>query len=84
MTTDRPLVVLERVNKYFGPLHVLMDVDLEIQRGQVVVVLGPSGSGKSTLFGRMAIFAERGFSRPAVAVSGSSAPGPSRRTGTSG
>ncbi len=45
----RPLVVLEKVNKHFGPLHVLVDIDLEIQRGEVVVVLGPSGSGKSTL-----------------------------------
>ena len=44
-----PLVALERVNKHFGPLHVLVDIDLEIQRGEVVVVLGPSGSGKSTL-----------------------------------
>jgi glutamate transport system ATP-binding protein len=44
-----PLVVLERVNKHFGPLHVLVDIDLEIERGEVVVVLGPSGSGKSTL-----------------------------------
>ena len=42
-------MALERVNKYFGPLHVLVDIDLQIQRGEVVVVLGPSGSGKSTL-----------------------------------
>src|ERR687893_2196236 len=44
-----PLVVLERVNKHFGPLHVLKDIDLEVERGEVVVVIGPSGSGKSTL-----------------------------------
>jgi len=37
------------VNKHFGSLHVLKDIDLEVDRGQVVVVLGPSGSGKSTL-----------------------------------
>jgi glutamate transport system ATP-binding protein len=44
-----PLVVLEGVNKYFGELHVLKDIDLGIERGEVVVVIGPSGSGKSTL-----------------------------------
>ena len=44
-----PLVVLERVNKHFGPLHVLRDVDMTVDRGEVVVVIGPSGSGKSTL-----------------------------------
>jgi glutamate transport system ATP-binding protein len=49
MADAKPLVVLERVNKHFGSLHVLVDIDLEIQRGEVVVVLGPSGSGKSTL-----------------------------------
>ncbi|WP_198010074.1 amino acid ABC transporter ATP-binding protein [Saccharomonospora halophila] len=37
------------VNKHFGDLHVLRDIDFEVPRGQVVVVLGPSGSGKSTL-----------------------------------
>jgi glutamate transport system ATP-binding protein len=44
-----PLVVVEKVNKHFGDLHVLRDVDLTVGRGEVVVVIGPSGSGKSTL-----------------------------------
>ena len=44
-----PLVVMTQVNKRFGPLHVLKDIDLEVARGEVVVVIGPSGSGKSTL-----------------------------------
>ena len=44
-----PLVVLEGVNKHFGDLHVLVDINLEIERGEVVVILGPSDSGKSTL-----------------------------------
>jgi len=44
-----PLVVMEGVNKYFGPLHVLQDINLTVHRGEVVVVIGPSGSGKSTL-----------------------------------
>ena len=44
-----PMVSLSGVNKHFGALHVLKDIDLDVQRGEVVVVLGPSGSGKSTL-----------------------------------
>lgn len=48
-TTPGPLVRLSKVNKHFGDLHVLKDIDLEVQPGEVVVVIGPSGSGKSTL-----------------------------------
>jgi glutamate transport system ATP-binding protein len=44
-----PLIVLKGVNKRFGELHVLRDVNLAVDRGEVVVVIGPSGSGKSTL-----------------------------------
>ena len=44
-----PLVVLESVNKHFGSLHVLRDINMSVRKGEVVVVLGPSGSGKSTL-----------------------------------
>ncbi|MFC8593578.1 amino acid ABC transporter ATP-binding protein [Streptomyces atroolivaceus] len=44
-----PLIELRDVNKYFGKLHVLQDINLTVGRGEVVVVIGPSGSGKSTL-----------------------------------
>ncbi len=43
------MVQVEGVNKHFGDLHVLKDIDLTVAKGEVVVVLGPSGSGKSTL-----------------------------------
>lgn len=44
-----PMIKMDGVNKYFGDYHALRDINLEIGRGDVVVVLGPSGSGKSTL-----------------------------------
>jgi glutamate transport system ATP-binding protein len=44
-----PLVVLSGVQKHFGQLHALKDIELTVKRGEVVVVIGPSGSGKSTL-----------------------------------
>lgn len=49
LTPKDNLVEMVEVNKYFGDLHVLNDINLNVSRGEVVVVLGPSGSGKSTL-----------------------------------
>lgn len=44
-----PIIELRHVDKHFGDLHVLRDVNLSVGKGEVVVVIGPSGSGKSTL-----------------------------------
>ncbi len=44
-----PLVVLDGVNKFFGDMQVLTDINLQVQPGEVIIVIGPSGSGKSTL-----------------------------------
>ncbi|GGB41416.1 arginine ABC transporter ATP-binding protein [Flexivirga endophytica] len=49
VASGEALVRMAGVNKHFGDLHVLRDIDLEVAKGEVVVVLGPSGSGKSTL-----------------------------------
>jgi glutamate transport system ATP-binding protein len=49
VAADTPMIRMVEVDKYFGQLHVLKDINIEVPRGQVVVVLGPSGSGKSTL-----------------------------------
>jgi glutamate transport system ATP-binding protein len=45
----KALIVVDKVNKFFGNLHVLHDIDLHVDRGEVLMVIGPSGSGKSTL-----------------------------------
>ena len=47
--SSTPMVRMAGVQKHFGDLHVLRDINLQVGRGEVVVVIGPSGSGKSTL-----------------------------------
>ena len=48
-SSGRPLVVLDNVQKHYGEFQALTDIDLAVDEGEVVVVIGPSGSGKSTL-----------------------------------
>src|SRR6185503_19046461 len=48
-SAEAPMIRMTDVEKHFGDLHVLRTINLEVDAGQVVVVLGPSGSGKSTL-----------------------------------
>ncbi|MBZ4663013.1 MAG: amino acid transporter ATP-binding protein [Caloramator sp.] len=43
------MIEVKKLNKRFKNLHVLKDVDLKVEKGEVVVMIGPSGSGKSTL-----------------------------------
>jgi len=49
VTNNPPMVVLKRVNKWFGQFHVLKNIDLTVTKGEKIVICGPSGSGKSTL-----------------------------------
>uniref|UniRef100_UPI001BCACEAE ATP-binding cassette domain-containing protein n=1 Tax=Bradyrhizobium sp. sGM-13 TaxID=2831781 RepID=UPI001BCACEAE len=55
---SEPVVVAQRICKSFGSLRVLREVDLEVQAGRTLCILGPSGSGKSTLL-RCLNFLER-------------------------
>ena len=48
-TAAPPIISMEKVNKWYGPLHVLRDVSLSVAEKERVVVCGPSGSGKSTM-----------------------------------
>ena len=48
-TDEQPVIELRHVDKHYGALHVLKDINLKVDRGEVLVVIGPSGSGKSTL-----------------------------------
>ena len=47
--TSTSMVSMQGVQKWFGQLHVLQDINLEVRPGEVVIIIGPSGSGKSTL-----------------------------------
>ncbi len=48
-TDEIPVIELRHVDKHYGDLHVLRDINLKVSRGEVLVVIGPSGSGKSTM-----------------------------------
>src|SRR4051794_21840501 len=49
MLEENLIIKVEKLNKYFGDLHVLKDIDMTVSKGEVVVLIGASGSGKSTL-----------------------------------
>jgi ABC-type polar amino acid transport system ATPase subunit len=58
MSDGTALIRLENIHKWFGELHVLNGIDLEVDAGEVLLVIGPSGSGKSTLLRTMNLLEE--------------------------
>ena len=66
--SDQIIVSVSSLNKWFGDLHVLKDIDLEVVKGERIVIAGPSGSGKSTLI-RCINFLEK-FQQGEIIVNG--------------
>ena len=62
------MIEFNKVNKFYGDFHALKDIDLKVNQGEVVVVIGPSGSGKSTLI--RTINGLEGFSSGQLLVNG--------------
>jgi general L-amino acid transport system ATP-binding protein len=68
MKKDKTIIEIKNLNKWYGDFHVLKDVNLEVQRGEIIVICGPSGSGKSTLI-RCINYLER-FQEGSITVDG--------------
>jgi general L-amino acid transport system ATP-binding protein len=66
--TENPIVSIKGLNKWYGDFHVLRDVNLEVGKGERIVICGPSGSGKSTLI--RCINALEEFQEGEIAVDG--------------
>jgi general L-amino acid transport system ATP-binding protein len=68
MKKDKTIIEIKDLNKWYGDFHVLKDINLEVQRGEIIVICGPSGSGKSTLI-RCINYLER-FQEGSITVDG--------------
>src|SRR3982074_2550868 len=66
--SDKPIVSLAALNKWYGDFHVLRDINLDVAKGERIVICGPSGSGKSTLI--RCINALEEFQEGAIVVDG--------------